>query len=466
MIAVILAGGSGTRLWPLSRKNFPKQFLKLSGTGDKSLIQETASRLSLAASPSDIYVVAGEDYRHTISDHLGQLFGSKYENMILEPCGRNTAPAIALTVKALLESGKATPDTVLFFSPSDHLIEPKNKFAELVLSAEKFAADSIVTFGIVPDKPETGYGYIELGKNREDGFFQVKRFVEKPVLEKAKEYLASGAFMWNSGMFMFSIRVILEAFKKYAPNLFDAVQNWTLEKMLSEYSSIPSISIDYAVMEKADNIVCLKTPVRWNDVGSWDSVYEVMDKDPEGNAVRGDVETLDVKNSLVLSNKKLTALIGVENVVVIETEDAILVSDRSRTQNVKEMVDLLKNKKRSEVVEHTTTYRPWGSYTILEASDRYKIKKIVVNQGASLSLQRHAHRSEHWVVVRGTALVQVGSDEIFVHENESTYIPKSTVHRLSNPGKIPLEIIEVQNGEYVGEDDIERIEDNYGRAKP
>lgn len=461
MISVILAGGSGTRLWPYSRQNFPKQFLTLSG--EKSLIQHTAERLQTLSSVAEIYVVAGKQYKFPIADHLSRLFEQPFENMILEPIGRNTAPAIALTVKSLLEKGY-DPETVVFFSPSDHVIEPVEIFRDAVLSAEKEARTHIVTFGIVPTKPETGYGYIELGKQKKDNLYAVVRFVEKPDLETAKGYVLSGKHMWNAGMFLFSLRVILEAFQKHMPNLYEAITTWSYEEMMEKYAELESISIDYGIMEKADNILCYSLSVSWNDVGSWDSVYELLSKDTHGNALTGDVACVDTKNSLVLSKKHLTALIGVNDLVVVETEDAILIADRRHTQKVKDMVQLLSAQKRPEVTEHVTVYRPWGSYTVLEESSRYKIKKIVVNTGAALSLQRHQHRSEHWIVVKGTALVEIDGRQQFVHENESVFVPKSTLHRLSNPGKIALEMIEVQNGEYLGEDDIERFTDNYGRS--
>jgi len=461
MVSVILAGGSGTRLWPYSRQNFPKQFLNL--VGDKSLLQMTAERLRSVSPVEEIYVVAGEQYRFTISDHLCQLFGCKFTNMILEPMGRNTAPAIGLTVKYLLEKGY-DPETVVFFSPSDHVVEPVSVFAGAVKSVEKEAHSHIVTFGIVPSRPETGYGYIELGKQKREALYAVSRFVEKPDRETAQHYVESGNYMWNAGMFLFSLRVILEAFEKHMPELYAAITTQSYAEMVARYSQLPSISIDYGVMEKASNILCYALDVSWNDVGSWDSVYELFPADEHGNATSGDVVSLDTKRSLVLSKNHLTALIGVSDLVVVETEDAILIANRSQTQKVKDMVQLLASQKRPEVTEHVTVYRPWGSYTVLEEAPRYKIKKIVVNVGAALSLQRHQHRSEHWIVVRGTALVEIDGKEQFVHENESVYVPQSTLHRLSNPGKIPLEIIEVQNGEYLGEDDIERFTDNYGRS--
>jgi len=461
MKSIILAGGSGTRLWPLSRKNFPKQFLNL--VGENSFIQETALRLSSFSSSKDVFVITGERYKFNVADQLTLSFNEPFENLILEPSGRNTAPAIALTVKYFLDEENLSTNEVLLFSPADHIINPVETLKTAVHDALEAAQKSIVTFGIVPDKPETGYGYIELGKTQGSKIHKVSRFVEKPNIEKAKEYLASGNYVWNSGMFMFSIQVILDAFKKLVPELYHAITNWSYDEMLEKYDTLESISIDYAVMEKFDRILCQKLEISWDDIGSWDSLYDVLEKDENQNAISGDVECLDVNNSLVMSKDKLTTLIGLNNISVIETEDAILISDRSRSQEVKQLVETLKMKKRKEVEEHVTTYRPWGSYTVLDEGPRFKIKKIVVNIGASLSLQRHHHRSEHWVVVSGTAEVTIGDQTSFLHENESVYVPKSTMHRLINPGRTPLEIIEVQNGEYVGEDDIERFEDSYGR---
>ncbi len=461
MKSIIMAGGSGTRLWPLSRKNFPKQFLSL--VDGKSFIQISAGRMSLMSAVNDIYVVAGEEYQYTIIEHLSKQLQCNFKNLILEPSGRNTAPAIALTIKYLLEKELADPKEVIFFSPSDHIIHSEKQFIKYVKDAENLAKESIVTFGIIPDKPETGYGYIELGKQISSNAFYVDKFIEKPDKEHAEKYLKSGNYLWNSGMFMFSIEVILKAFEEFAPEFYKIIKEWDYSSIIANYDKLPSISIDYAIMEKVNNIVCKKVSIKWNDIGSWDSLYEIFPKDNKNNVILGDVETLNVENSLIISQNKLTALIGVTDIAVIETPDAILISDRKQTQNVKEIVNILKDKKRKEAYDHLTTYRPWGKYTILEESERYKIKKITVNQGSSLSLQRHAHRSEHWIVVKGTALVVIDGRELFIHENESTFIPKSSLHRLSNPGKLPLEIIEVQNGEYVGEDDIERIDDNYGR---
>lgn len=463
MKSIIMAGGSGTRLWPFSRQSYPKQFLNL--VGEDSFIEQTAKRLAALSSPQDVYVVAGEQYQFNIMEHLSRALKTDYQNLIPEPCGRNTAPAIALTVKYFLDIKKADPSEVLFFNTADHLIQPQSAFAAMVEAALPHAARNIVTFGIIPHKPETGYGYIELGDEKSASVYTVSRFVEKPDLETAQQYLAAGNYMWNSGMFLFSIQVILDAFREYVPVLYEMITQWSYAQALERYHGIEKISIDYAVMEKVSNILCVRTDIDWTDVGSWDSLYDILPKDAQGNAVVGDAMVLDTRNSLIMSSKKLVTVIGMQDAAVISTPDALMVSDRKQSHRVKEMVGLLETAKRPEAQEHVTTFRPWGSYTVLEEGNRYKIKRIVVKEGASLSSQRHQHRSEHWVVIKGTALVEIEGQETRLKENESIYVPKFTRHRLANPGRIPLEIIEVQNGEYVGEDDIERFEDNYGRAK-
>ncbi len=464
MKSIILAGGEGTRLWPLSRKDFPKQFLSIGS--DRTFLQQTIERLLYFSASNDIFIVTGENYKFLIKEQVEKITGENFNNLILEPEGRNTAPAILLTIKYLIEKFNLPSDEVLFFTPADHLISPDEVFKEMIKKSEKMAKENIVVFGIVPDKPETGYGYIELDRNIEDSFYHVKRFVEKPSIEKAEEYISAGSYLWNSGMFLFSIEVMLENFKKYQKEMYEFFVDNSYEKMSENYTRLEKISIDYAIMEKTDQIVCNMVNIKWNDIGSWEAVYEVLDKDKSKNVLSGDVITLESENNLVISSdKRVTSLIGVRDLIIIDTPDALLVCNKKHSQNVKQVVEELKRKNKKIAVEQRTVYRPWGSYTILEESERYKIKKIMVKEGASLSLQRHFHRSEHWVVVKGTAKVQLEDKEIVLRENESTYIPKLALHRLSNPGKIPLEIIEVQNGEYVGEDDIERVEDIYGRQE-
>lgn len=456
-----MAGGTGTRLWPYSRKNFPKQFLSL--ISEESFIQITAKRLALFTPPENIYVVSGQEYKFNVINHLSSALGDSFSNLILEPIGRNTAPAIALTVKYLIENCGVNDNEVLFFTPSDHLIHPAEQLKQAIERLMNRAQSQIITFGIVPRKPEVGYGYIELSEQEQDGVYRVNRFVEKPDASTAEKYLSAGNYLWNSGMFMFSVGVIMNAFKEHAPELYRMITQMEYSQVLNRYSEIKANSFDYAVMEKAKNILCCKMNLEWNDIGSWESVYELLPKDENGNAVLGNTETLDTRNSLIISDQHLTTVVGMEDVAVISTADAGLIIPRRSTQRVKQVVEQMRQKERPEVNEHRTTFRPWGSYTVLEEGPRFKIKRIVVQPGQKLSLQRHKHRSEHWVVIKGIAEVEIADKKLILRENESAYVPIYEKHRLFNPGKIPLEIIEVQNGEYVGEDDIERFHDIYDR---
>ena len=465
MKAVILAGGSGTRLWPVSRYGLPKQFIKLNG--GKSLLCQTVERLAAVVPLHDIYVITNEDYRFHVQADLRSVSPTIENNVILEPVGRNTAPAIALVMKYCQEKLKCSKDEVVFICPSDHIIEPVEKFARYARQAEAAAkAGSIVTFGIKPSRPETGYGYIKKGgKVRgSDEVCKVEKFAEKPDLKTAEKYLAAGNYYWNSGMFAFTMGTMLAELKAYAVEISRKMPQ-TFAKMVSDFKNMPSISIDYAVMEKSRKAAVLPIDILWSDVGSWDSLHEVIEPDGDGNVKVGDVLSLDTKKTIVMGEKRLISTIGLKDLIIIDTTDALLVARRGQAQRVKEVVDMLKERKRKEVVEHMTTYRPWGSYTILEEGPRYKIKRIVVKPNQKLSHQLHYHRSEHWIIVKGTAKVTLGGKSSLVHENESTYVPKSTKHRLENPGKVPLEMIEVQNGEYVGEDDIVRFTDAYGRTK-
>ncbi len=464
MKAIILAGGSGTRLWPLSRKDYPKQFLKLNG--ERSLLRQTFDRLLTFLRPEDILILTCEDYKFHVKEHLSDTNGY---HLLCEPLGRNTGPAIAYGFKYACEVLGFDPQEAFLICPSDHLIEPVETFASTVQAAEKIAQENyLVTFGISPKRPETGYGYIKQGeplcKNEECFAYKVARFTEKPDLETAKSYLAEGGYYWNAGIFLFTPETFAKELSKCAPDIYGLYEKG-FAAMGKEFAQMPDISIDYALMEKSTQVAVVPLDVYWNDIGSWDALFDVLQKDEHGNAKTGRVISIETQNSMILGQKRLIATIGIEDHLVVETPDAILIVKRGDAQKVSQLVKSLREEGYPEALEHVTTYRPWGSYTVLEAGPRYKIKRIVVKPGERLSLQMHYHRSEHWVVVRGTAKVQIGDEEMFLHENESIFVPKSTKHRLENPGKIPLEIIEVQNGEYLGEDDIVRFDDVYGRSK-
>lgn len=462
MIAVILAGGQGTRLWPLSRQQYPKQFLKING--EASLLQETVRRLLPVVAPKDFVIMTNAAYQfHVQADLRDELGVPVAERIVLEPCSRNTAPALALAAVFCLDRLGCAPDEVLFVAPADHVIRPAHRFAEYVRRAEEIAAAGhIVTFGIQPRRPDSAYGYIQAGEPAGPDYFRVRRFTEKPDEATAHKFLAAGGYYWNSGLFAFQAGVLMAELQRHAPDIYAGVQDG-YATALQRFASMPDISIDYAVMERSDRVVTLPVDLYWNDVGSWDALFEVREKNADGNITVGDVLSLDTRDSLVLSGKRLITTIGVSDLLVVETGDAVLIAHRREAQKVKAAVERLKQQGRREAHEHLTVYRPWGQYTALDSSERYQIKRVVVNPGQQLSLQMHYHRSEHWVVVRGTALVTIDGTDRLVHENESAYVPKSVRHRLANPGKVPLELIEVQNGEYVGEDDIVRFDDVYGR---
>ncbi|MDR3562955.1 MAG: mannose-1-phosphate guanylyltransferase/mannose-6-phosphate isomerase [Negativicutes bacterium] len=460
MKVIILAGGGGTRLFPLSRTNFPKQFLKIDG--QLSLLAQTVKRFLPLVRPEDIVIVTNKEYFHHVKADLASCKAGA-AHILLEPVGRNTAPAIALAGVFCTQELQADQDEVLFVTPSDHIIEPVDKFVKAVKQAVEMASGNyIVTFGVTPDKPETGYGYIQAGA-KIGGGYAVDSFREKPDRETAERYLAAGNYYWNSGMFAFTIGHLAEEFAAYQPEI-RAMMDKPLAEMLERFGELPGVSIDYAVAEKSQRVVTIPLTANWNDIGSWDAIYEVLAKDDAENAVKGDCITIDCSKTLMLGRDRLIAGIGLEDLLVVETDDVILVAKKGESQKVKDVVTELKKQNRREAHEHTTTYRPWGSYTILGEGPGYKMKKIVVTPGQRLSLQLHYHRSEHWIVIGGTAKVVIGEAEKMVHENESVFVPPSTKHRLENPGLLPLEIIEVQNGKYLEEDDIVRFEDIYGRV--
>lgn len=463
IVPVVLAGGSGTRLWPLSRTAYPKQFIPL--IEDTSLFVSTLLRGKKISSVKPI-VVCNEEHRFLVAEQL-RISLLEQSTILLEPKGRNTAPAIALAALAAMQNGD---DPLLLISPSDHLIQDDDIFVRVVEEGKLLAQENkMVTFGIEPTRADTAYGYIQLEAL---GANVIKRFVEKPDQDTADTFLASGDYVWNSGIFLFRASVYLAELEKYSPDIFRqtslAWRNHTIDGDFSrpEQSSFvdsPADSIDYAVMEKSDNVAVVPMTCGWSDLGSWDSLWEESEKDSNNNVIMGDVATLDTSNSYLRSHDRLLTTIGCQNLVIVDTADAVLVADKSRTQEIKNLVDSLKEKQRSEVDMHARVYRPWGDYEGIDQGERYQVKRIVVRPGAKLSLQRHHHRAEHWIVVRGTAIVTRGEETEMLTENQSTYIPLGEIHRLENPGSIPLELIEVQSGSYLGEDDIVRFDDIYGR---
>lgn len=481
LVPVILCGGSGTRLWPLSRAGMPKQFLCL--TGDESLFQQAARRLVGLSAP-DIkvgapLVVAGESHRFLVTEQLREA-GIEPGAILLEPLGRNTAPALALAALAAQEGGR---DPVLAVTPADQTVADQHAFSCAMQSAIREAEQgAIVILGIAPDRPETGYGYIQAEALGADKVFAVKQFVEKPDLDTAQSYLNQGGYFWNAGMFVLKASVWLAALEHFRPDILQAARAaWAVRKTDrmaasdfirpggAEFQAIPAESVDYAVMERCPGsafpIRMVPLSAGWSDLGAWDAVWQVMAKDENGNAHHGDVLTTDSRNTLVHANSRLVTLVGVEDLIVVETPDAVLVADRCRSQDVKHIVGQLTAQGRVEHTLHRKVHRPWGWYDSIDEGGRFKVKRIQVKPGASLSLQMHHHRAEHWIVVKGTAEITNGEKTILLTENQSTYIPLGEVHRLANPGVIPLEIIEVQSGSYLGEDDIVRFEDNYGRGE-
>jgi mannose-1-phosphate guanylyltransferase/mannose-6-phosphate isomerase len=473
---VILCGGSGTRLWPLSRAGFPKQFLSL--TGNESLFQQAAQRL-VGLGAEDIQVakpliVTGEEHRFLASEQLREA-GIELGAALLEPVGRNTAPALTLAALAAQADGD---DPVLVVTPADHTVVNTSAFTQAMQQAVREASGgSIVILGITPDSPEAGYGYIQVQAQSEVGVMAVARFVEKPKADTAQQYLNEGGYYWNAGMFVLKASVWLKTLAAFRPDIAKATiaawhgkaqDNTFVRPGKAEFTAIPSESIDYAVMERCPGsgfpIKMVLLTAGWNDLGAWDAVWYVRPKDDQGNAHLGDVLSTDSRNTLVHASSRLVSLVGVEGLIVIETPDAILVADKTRSQDVKNIVTLLQATKREEHTLHRKVHRPWGWYDSIDEGGRFKVKRIQVKPGASLSLQKHHHRAEHWIVVKGIAEIVCGDQQIKLTENQSTYIPLGEIHRLMNPGRIPLEIIEVQSGSYLGEDDIIRIEDDYGRT--
>jgi len=465
---VILSGGAGTRLWPMSRAALPKQLLRL--TSERSMFQETLLRLQGIEELGQPLVVCNNEHRFVIAEQLREI-GIDPLGIVLEPFGRNTAPAAAVAALSLLERDDSA---VMLVLPADHLIRNIAAFHQAVRDGcAAVQQGHLVTFGIVPNAPETGYGYIQEGPALSGlAACRVARFVEKPDRAEAEALLAAGNHFWNSGMFLFSCRQFLEELERYQPDIVAACRQ-ALAKARRDldflrldekaFADCPSDSIDYAVMEHTRAAAMVKADIGWNDIGAWSAIWEVGDRDEFGNVKQGDVWLDGVENSLVRAESRMVAAIGVKNVVIVETSDAVLIVDRDRAQDVKKVVEHLKQAGRSEHEFHTRVLRPWGWYEGIDKGDRFQVKRISVNPGASLSLQMHYHRAEHWVVVRGTAEVTRDGETFFVSENESTYIPVGVKHRLANPGKVPLEIIEVQSGSYLGEDDIVRFDDRYGR---
>lgn len=477
IIPVILSGGTGSRLWPMSRELNPKQFLPL--CSDQTMLQETMTRLEGIEDLAAPVVVCNEEHRFLVAQQMRDI-GVDVDKIILEPVGRNTAPAICAAAEYIQgknAADKNAGDDVLLILAADHVIQNKDVFHRVVESGYRVAQQGqLVTFGIVPHKAETGYGYIKRAEffEQDENAYKVAQFVEKPDLDTAQKYYESGEYYWNSGMFMFQASSILQELEALSVDIYESVKKAVSKGAkdldfcrleVDAFTASPSDSIDYAVMEKTGKAVVLPLDADWSDVGAWSALWEMKTRDEDGNVIHGDVLKHDLTNSYIHAEDRMIAVIGMDNCVVVETADAVLVADKSRSQDVKEIVNQLKNTHREEILSHQRVYRPWGSYETLEETERFKVKRIIVNPGAKLSLQMHHHRAEHWVVVKGTAKVTCGEKVFVMTEDQSNYIPLGTQHRLENPGVIPLEIIEIQTGSYLGEDDIVRFDDTYGRVE-
>lgn len=469
IVPVIMAGGTGSRLWPMSRELYPKQFLRLNG--EQSMLQDTVSRLD-GLNVSAPMLICNEQHRFLAAEQLRQI-DRLSNNIILEPVGRNTAPAIALAALSVIANGQ---NPLMLVLAADHVIENTQAFHQAIHAATPLAEQGkLVTFGIVATGPETGYGYIQRGDSFGDSAFNVKRFVEKPDLATAEEYLASGEYYWNSGMFLFSAERYLQELTAFRPDILEACQKAIsgvkidsvqdfIRVDLEAFSNCPDESVDYAVMEKTSDAVVIPLDAGWNDVGSWSALWEVNEQDSNGNALSGDIFIHKTSNCYINTDDTLVAAIGVENLVIVNTKDAVLVIDKSQVQDVKKVVEFLKTNNRREYRHHRESYRPWGRQDKVVDTQRYQINRVTVKPGGKFSLQKHLHRAEHWVVLAGTAEVTLEDKTYLLTENQSTFIPIGSVHMLENPGKIPLELLEISSGSYLGEDDIIRLKDHYGHC--
>jgi len=464
IIPVILSGGSGTRLWPLSRKQHPKQYLSLAD--DQTMLQATIQRLQGLENLAVPIVICNQEHRFLVAEQLQQINIEK-PTIILESEGKNTAPAIAVAAH-YIKNG------LMLILPADHIIQDTQAFHSVIKIAIKQAEqDRLTTFGIIPTEPNTGYGYIEKSSETADQAYKIKSFVEKPDLETAKQYLKNGNYLWNSGMFVFTAQNYLKELNKYNPQILKSCKQ-AIEQANHDYDFLrldpdefaksPADSIDYAVMEKTENAVVVPLNAGWNDIGNWSALYQIGEKNKNGNVIKGNAITTETTNSYINANHHMVAAIGVDNLIIVDTADATLVASKDAAQQVKQIVEQLQQQKRIEEQLHRKVYRPWGWYDTIDNGHHFKVKRICVNPGATLSLQKHHHRAEHWIIVKGTAKITNGNKTELLTENQSTYIPIGVTHRLENQGKLPLEMIEVQSGSYLGEDDIERLEDYYGRA--